>query len=248
MLAAYLEREPIDNRTAALDLCTGSGVLAVAAALRGASRVTAVDVSRRAVLSARINARLNGVRVRALRGDLFAPVGAQRFDLIVSNPPYLPGTEPQLPRRGLARAWEGGPSGRAFIDRICASAPSHLNAGGVLLLVHSSVCGERETVDGLSERGLDATVVARHRGPLGSRLREREAWLRAQRLLAGEHEELLIIRAQAGEHSAPVVGLRRRAPYQCTPRIRWASATCSVEACSSTPVSPRAAAESGNTL
>ncbi len=236
MLAAYLGREPIDPTTAALDLCTGSGVLAVTAALMGASQVSAVDVSLRAVLSARINARLNGVRVRALQGDLFAPVRGQRFDLIVSNPPYVPGADPQLPRRGPARAWVGGPDGRAFIDRICTSAPDHLNAGGVLLLVHSSVCGERKTVDALSQGGLAATVVARHRGPLGPRLREREAWLRAQRLLEGEHEEMVIVRAQAGQD------------YQCTPRIRWASATCSVEACSSTPFSPRAAAESGNTL
>src|SRR4051812_50131945 len=57
-----------------LDLCTGSGAIAVAAAGCGAGPVTAIDVSRRSVTTVRINAGLNGVRVRALRGDLFAPV------------------------------------------------------------------------------------------------------------------------------------------------------------------------------
>src|SRR5215211_565792 len=103
-----------------LDVCTGSGVLAVAAARAGAGAVTAVDVSRRAVATVRINARLNGVRVRALRGDLFAPVAGERFDVIVSNPPYLPSEDDQLPRHGPQRAWEGGTDGRLLLDRICA--------------------------------------------------------------------------------------------------------------------------------
>src|SRR5688572_17749631 len=68
-----------------LDLCTGSGVLALTAAQHGAEAVTAVDVSRRAVLTVRCNAVLNGVRVRAVRGDLFDAVGDERFDLIASN-------------------------------------------------------------------------------------------------------------------------------------------------------------------
>src|SRR5437660_1567412 len=108
MLADCLAQEPIGTGTRVLDLCTGSGLLALTAALRGASTVVAVDVSRRAVLSAQLNASLNGVTVRALRGDLFAPVRGRRFDLIVSNPPYVPGASSELPRRGAARAWEAG--------------------------------------------------------------------------------------------------------------------------------------------
>ena len=75
---------PPDARV--LDVCTGSGLLAVTAALCGA-RATGVDVSRRAVLCAALNARINGVRVRGLRGDLFAPVEGECFDAIVANPP-----------------------------------------------------------------------------------------------------------------------------------------------------------------
>jgi release factor glutamine methyltransferase len=195
MLADQLRRERLGPGVTVLDLCTGSGHLAVVAALAGASTV-ATDVSRRAVLSVRLNAALNGVRVTALRGDLFEPVAGRRFDVIVSNPPYLPHPDEELPRRGRARAIDAGPRGRAFLDRICAQVGDHLTPGGVVLLVHSSVCGERETLQALGARGLDAAVVFRHRGPLGPVLHARTDWLRSQGLLL-EHdeEEVLIIRA-----------------------------------------------------
>ncbi len=197
MLADQLRRERLGPGLSVLDLCTGSGLLAVVAALEGASSV-AVDVSRRAVLSARLNAAVNRVRVRALCGDLFAPVGSERFDVIVSNPPYLPDPGETLPRRGLARAWDAGLRGRALLDRICAQAGRHLKPGGALLLIHSSVCGEWETLETAAEHGLSAEVVFRHRGPLGPRLRARADWLRAQGLLlSGDQEELIIVRAKA---------------------------------------------------
>src|SRR3954464_15176268 len=129
-----------------LDLCTGSGAIAVGAARRGAGPVTAIDVSRRSVATVRINARLNGVRVRALRGDLFAPVAGERFDVIASNPPYLPAEDDALPDHGPARAIDAGTDGRVLLDRICAEAPRHLRPGGALLLVHSSLIGVDRTV------------------------------------------------------------------------------------------------------
>jgi release factor glutamine methyltransferase len=131
-----------------------------------------------------------------VRGDLFAAVAGQRFDLIVSNPPYVPSPNSGLPRRGLARAWEGGPRGRTFIDRICASVREHLNPGGALLLVQSEVCGEHETLGVLRSQGLEAEVVARHVGALGPRMRERAQWLREEGLLSHSHEEVIVVRAQ----------------------------------------------------
>lgn len=196
MLADRLRREETAGRRV-LDLCTGSGVLAVTAALGGASQVVAVDVSRRALLSVRLNAAINGVRVDARRGDLFEAVAGQRYDVIVSNPPYVPGPVARLPRRGPARAWEGGRDGRVFIDRICAGAPSALTPHGVLLLVHSAVCGEEETLDALRRGGLEAEVVFRHLGSLGPRMRERAHWLRERGLLERGQDEVLIIRGQA---------------------------------------------------
>jgi release factor glutamine methyltransferase len=74
---------------------------------------------------------------------------------------------------------------------------SHLNANGVLLLVHSSVCGEQPTVDVLRAHGLVPTVAARRAGPLGPRLRERAEWLRGEGLLLdGRDEEIVVIRAR----------------------------------------------------
>jgi release factor glutamine methyltransferase len=181
-----------------LDLCTGSGAIAVAAACAGAREVTAVDVSRRAVLTARFNARLNGTRVRALRGRLFAPVAGERFDAIVSNPPYLPGDD-ELPTRGPQRAWDAGHDGRAILDRICAEAPAHLAPGGILLIVHSSLSDTEATLTALSARGLRTDIVARHRGALGPLLRARAPLLEARGLLAaGEREEDVVVVRAAG--------------------------------------------------
>ena len=177
-----------------LDVCTGTGHLAVAAALAGARRVVAVDISRRAVLAARLNARLNGVRVDARRGDLLAPVGGERFDLVVSNPPYLPAADGGIPTRGRARALDAGPDGRALLDRLIAGAPRVLAPGGTLLLAHSSVCGETATLAALAAAGLHPRVVARRRGPLGPQLTARAGMLEARGLLpAGRREEELLV-------------------------------------------------------
>src|SRR3954469_17649221 len=137
-----------------LDLCTGSGAIAVAAARSGAAPVTAIDVSRRSALTVRINARLNGVRAWALRGDLFAPVAGERFDFIVSNPPYMPAEDDEIPGRGPARALDAGTDGRVLLDRICAQAAAHLNPGGAVMLVQNDLIGIEPTVDRLASTGL----------------------------------------------------------------------------------------------
>lgn len=197
LLADSLRHEQLGADTALLDLCTGSGLLGVLAAHRYRCRVTAVDVSVRAVVSARLNAAINGVRVRAVRGDLFDPVGGEQFDVIVSNPPYVPNPRGQTAGRGLARAWEAGLDGRAFLDRICAAAPGHLRHGGVLLLVQSAVCGVEATLQALDARGLRTSLAVRHRGPLGPLLQARADWLRdSGRLGTGEEEEIVVIRAE----------------------------------------------------
>jgi release factor glutamine methyltransferase len=197
LLASHLGREPRLPGASVLDLCTGSGLLAIEAARRGAKEVTAVDVSLRAVIAARMNARLNGVRVRALRGDLFGPVAGRQFELIVSNPPYLPSERQQLPDRGAARAWEGGVDGRAFIDRICREARAHITPGGVLLLLQSSLAADTTTAGELVSQGFEVTTAARHRGPLGTLGRARAMMLRDRGLLEEEDaEEIVILRAR----------------------------------------------------
>jgi len=201
LLAAAMRERGLARGARVLDVFSGSGVLALAAAREGAREVVAVDVSRRAIASVRINARRDGVadRVRARRGDLLAAVAGERFDLILANPPYVPSPREALPRRGAARAWEGGADGRALIDRLCDAAPAALAPGGTLLLVQSSLCDEQATLRRLADAGLDGERAAARRGPLGPLMRERAELLRARGLLAdgGEHEELLVLAARA---------------------------------------------------
>jgi release factor glutamine methyltransferase len=198
MLAAHL-RALLRPGDTVLDVCTGSGLLAVTAAMHGAGSATAIDVSRRAVLTARINARLNGVRVRARRGDLFAAVGDARFDAIVSNPPYVPAEGNELPRSWPERCWDAGHDGRILLDRIIEEAPAHLRPNGFVLLVHSSIIGTERTLEGLAAGGLEADVVARRRGPLGPLMSSRVQLLRERGLLShDEHdEEVVVVRGRA---------------------------------------------------
>jgi release factor glutamine methyltransferase len=126
-----------------LDLCTGSGAIALALAkeLSGA-QVIATDVSAEAVAIATKNAARNGMseRVEVRRGDLFAPVAGEVFDLIASNPPYIASSViPTLAaevRREPLMALDGGRDGLAFYDRICGRAREHVSSGGILLVEH----------------------------------------------------------------------------------------------------------------
>jgi release factor glutamine methyltransferase len=176
LLGEVMARHELAGR-AVLDLCTGSGILGLTAARLGA-RATAVDLSRRAVVNARLNARLNRLALEVLRGDLFEPVAGRRFDLIVSNPPYIPAPPGAAPR-GAARAWDAGPDGREFLDRICDGAAEHLRAGGRVLLVHSSLARPEETERRLAAHGLEPAVAAVHDGSLGPVALGRLAYLRS---------------------------------------------------------------------
>ncbi|OQR63481.1 methyltransferase [Streptomyces maremycinicus] len=196
LLTRALRREDIGSATTVLDLGTGSGALAIQAARLGA-RVTAVDISRRAVLTAQVNALLAGQRIRVHRGDLGAAVPGRTYDLIISNPPYVPSPDARLPRRGAARAWDAGRDGRAFIDRICAAAPAALRPGGALLLVHSGLCDTQETLRRLERAGLCAAVTDRVNVPYGPVLRARQRWLAEAGLVHRDEscEELVVVRA-----------------------------------------------------
>lgn len=180
-----------------LDLCTGSGVVAVSAMRAGAQDVVAVDVSRRAVLAARLNLWGSGGRSTVRRGDLFSVVPDGGYDLIVSNPPYVPSKDDDLPTRGPARAWDGGRDGRSVVDRICDEAPSRLRPGGRMLLVHSDVAAPERTIDRLERAGLDVAVVARRDVPFGPVMTRRAERLREANLIGTGPpvEQLVVIRA-----------------------------------------------------
>jgi ribosomal protein L3 glutamine methyltransferase len=123
-----------------LDLCTGSGCLAVLASRHFANaQIDAVDISRDALEVAARNVRDHGLegRVRLHRGDLFGPIGDKRYDLIISNPPYVDAAGmAALPRECRAEpklAFDGGADGLDIIRRILDQAATHLTPQGGLL-------------------------------------------------------------------------------------------------------------------
>jgi release factor glutamine methyltransferase len=180
-----------------LDVCTGTGALAVAAGVAGAGDVTAVDLCRRALAATWVNARLRGLPVRVRRGDFGDLVGDGEFDVVIANPPYVPGAD--APARGPARAWEAGPGGRAVLDRLCAVMPLLLAANGTGLIVHSALCDPDVTLRQLRGGGLKASVVARRTIPFGPVMRERAGWLGRRGLIRDgqDREELVVVRADA---------------------------------------------------
>lgn len=123
-----------------LDLCTGSGCLAILSAMRfPGARVDAIELSKDALEVARRNAAEHKLkkRLRVLRGDLFAPVTNKRYDLIVSNPPYvddagMKGLPPEC-RHEPAMAFDGGRDGLDIVRRIIDEAGQHLTKNGGLL-------------------------------------------------------------------------------------------------------------------
>jgi release factor glutamine methyltransferase len=130
-----LERRP----TSILDLGTGSGAIALALKfhLKG-SRVVAVDSDMSALQTARRNAAKLNLDVDFRHGRWFGPVAGERFDLIVSNPPYIAEGDPHLPalRHEPQAALVAGADGLSCIRDISRGAASHLQPGGWLLLEH----------------------------------------------------------------------------------------------------------------
>jgi release factor glutamine methyltransferase len=134
-----LERLPARGRV--LDMGTGSGAIAVALAhARPDAQVTALDVSEAALAVARANAAANGARVRFLHSDWFAAVGAEQFDMIVSNPPYIRAGDEHLSRGDLrfepVGALTDHADGLSALRTIVQGAPARLVAGGWLLMEH----------------------------------------------------------------------------------------------------------------
>lgn len=144
----------------ALDLCTGSGCIATALAVNTTAEVVASDISDKALAVAEENARRSGAKVKFVLSDVFEDVDG-KFDIIVSNPPYIPAAEIEKLDREVRdfeprAALDGGDDGLDFYRKIAAQAAGRLKEKGALMLE----CGEgqaREIVKMLD--GFDCTVV-----------------------------------------------------------------------------------------
>jgi hypothetical protein len=132
-LARCTSRRPFAS---ALDLCTGSGIHALLASTH-AGKAVAVDINPRAVRCARFNAEVWGSgNLEVVAGDLYEPIGEERFDLITANPPFVPSPLNTLGFR------DGGRSGEDILRRIVAGLPAHLAAGGIAQII--TELGERD--------------------------------------------------------------------------------------------------------
>ena len=183
------------------DLCTGSGVAAIAAADAGADTVVAFDTSHAAIAAARANARLAGCPIDARLGSWSAAKGLAPFDLVLCNPPYVPEPAKREPvivgAGGPPASFNAGPDGRLILDPLCAAAPALLRRGGTALIVQSEFADVASSVTALRDGGLQADVVARRTIGFGPVMNARARWLEdTGRLTPGRRtEELAVIRA-----------------------------------------------------
>lgn len=202
LLIDILEKTELAQDRRVLDLCTGSGVVAIAAAELGAASVTALDICPRAVRCSRGNAVHAGVEIDVREGSWSGALDYAPFDVIVSNPPYVPtppaGDTEVIPiTAGPAWAWNAGVDGRMVLDPLCESAASLLASGGSMLLVQSVLSDVEQSLESLRSTGLRAEAVASQCIPFGPVLSARAGWLEVtSRIQKGcRTEELVVIRA-----------------------------------------------------
>ena len=138
-LLAELAMQSLHSGMRVLDLCCGTGCIAVSLALAcPGAQVTASDLSADALSLARENAQRLGAQVEFVHGDLFAPLEGRTFDLLVSNPPYIPSDDCTALQKEVTfeplMALDGGADGLDFYRRIACHAPRFLAPGGMLMM------------------------------------------------------------------------------------------------------------------
>jgi release factor glutamine methyltransferase len=155
-LASQIDSRLVGPDAAVLDMGTGTGICAVFAA-KHARLVVAVDINAEAVRCAGINILMNHQesKIEVRHGDLFEPVLAERFDLILFNPPFLRGT----PRDDRDRAWRSSD----VAERFAAGLGDHLKPGGSALVVLSSFGDSRAFIDAFRQQGFCISVLAERR-------------------------------------------------------------------------------------
>lgn len=220
-----------------LDLGTGCGIVALHLAAQTSGRVVATDISERALMLARANARLNSVDTIDFRqGDLFAPVAGECFELILSNPPFV--ITPRVSDAPVYEYRDGGLVGDELAERVVREGPAHLADGGTLLCLAN--WESRPESHGLDRaRGWVAAASATA-GPLSAWVIERdlvdpehyaETWVRDGGARAGSPEFEAVLDAWLDDFAArevSAIGLgsvRVRREAEGNPVIRTEQAT-----------------------
>lgn len=143
LLAENLQVKRMSNT---LEIGTGTGIIAIMAAMK-ARMVIATDINPHALKCTLKNIITNkAFNVELREGDLFEPVKNEKFDVILFNTPYLPSSDDENIDDKLDAAWNGGPDGRDVIDRFLEDVKNHLNPGGKVQLVQSSLSNVEKTL------------------------------------------------------------------------------------------------------
>ncbi|MBQ2665368.1 HemK2/MTQ2 family protein methyltransferase [Methanobrevibacter sp.] len=159
---SYLLADNLEIRQdqSVLEIGTGSGVVAMYAS-RLTDRITVTDINFDACELARKNFEENGIEnIEILFGNLFEPVKNRKFDVILFNTPYLPTEEGEVLDDTINYAFDGGLNGRKVIDVFLDEVGNHLNDGGIVQLIQSSLSGNDETLTKLDELGFIAEIKA----------------------------------------------------------------------------------------
>lgn len=157
LLADNLE---IKSRQSVLEIGTGSGIVAMYAS-RLTDRITVTDINFDACELARKNFEDNNIEnIEILFGNLFEPVKNRKFDVILFNTPYLPTEDGDVIDDTLNYAFDGGLNGRKVIDLFLDEVGNHLNDGGIVQLIQSSLSGNEETLEKLDHLGFIAEIKA----------------------------------------------------------------------------------------
>jgi release factor glutamine methyltransferase len=156
-LAENLEIKPDQS---VLEIGTGSGIVAMYAS-RLSDSITVTDINSDACLLAERNFKENNIEnIEILFGNLFEPVENRKFDVILFNTPYLPTEEDEVIDDTINYAFDGGLNGRKVIDVFLDEVKNHLNDGGIVQMIQSSLSGNQETLDKLDSLGFIAEIKA----------------------------------------------------------------------------------------